>query len=86
MSFETKIKRFFRMMLSNPNSPRGLIIRAEILEEHANDAVNQYVDAENCEKQLLYAKCLRELAKKKLSPGENKDFINKYMRPPEVQT
>ena len=86
MSLETKVKRFFRMMLSNPNSPKGLIIRAEILEERANDAVNQYVDAEGCEKQLLYAKCLRELAKKQLSPRANKLYINKNFRPPEVQT
>lgn len=70
------LKRFIRMMITNPNSPEGLIIRAEKMEEEA-----EKLDGEFREKMILYARVLRELALKEFSPAQNKQFIRENLRP-----
>lgn len=65
------------MLFTPPNSSEGLIIRAEMLEEDAE----KLEDVELAEKKFLYAEVLRQLASKKLTSRENKEFIKENMRP-----
>ncbi len=66
------LKRFLRMMVTNPNSSNGLILRAEKLEEDGRK--------ENNENYILYAKVLRELASKNLPVHENRKWIRENLR------
>jgi len=64
------------MWFTDPNSCKGLRMRAEISEE---DAIKE--EGERKEETLLYAKCLRELAEKGWSVKQNVQFIEMYLRP-----
>jgi hypothetical protein len=60
------------MFVTNPNSPQGLIFRAELLEERFKlMGQDQY---------LFYAYALREIAAKKYPAWKNKELIKKYLR------
>jgi len=69
------IKKLLWMTFTNPNSPDGLIIRAEKLEEEA-----EKIDGEFRENMILYARALRELALKDFSPAQNKQWIRENLR------
>lgn len=70
------LRRILKMVYTPPNSSAGLIIRAEILE----DSTKKMRDAELIEKTFLYAEVLRQLAAKKLTPAENRNFIAENLR------
>lgn len=65
-------KRFFKMMVTDPNSSDGLLIRAEKLDEEYNKTKN--------ESYFYMAEILRELSLKKLTPYENKRWIKENVR------
>lgn len=69
-------RRLLRMLLCAPNSSKGLIIRAERLEDRSRKERN----AELSENGYLYAEILRQLAGKKLTPRENEKFIEENVR------
>lgn len=69
------LRRLFELMVTDVNSPRGLVIRAEKMEEDA-----EKVDGPVRRHYLLYARVLRELALKDFSPVQNKAFIRNYLR------
>lgn len=69
------LKRLLWMPFINPNSPDGLIIRAERLEEDA-----EKLDGELRENMIRYARVLRELALKGWVPAQNKAFIRENLR------
>ncbi|MBA7490891.1 hypothetical protein ES702_01434 [subsurface metagenome] len=71
MNLRKKIIMLLVHMITNPNSSKGLILRAESLEKKA-----EKIDGEKREKMLLYARCFRELSLKNLTIFENKQFIN----------
>lgn len=64
-----------RLLFTAPNSPEGLVIRAEIMEEET-----EKLDGETKEKMILYARVLRELALKGFSPAQNRAFIRENLR------
>ena len=65
-------RRFLKMMVTDPNSPDGLIIRAEKLEE-------DYLKT-NDESFFQYARVLRELASKNWPTSHNREWIRKNLR------
>ena len=67
--------RWVTFIFTDPNSPKGLVIRAEVMEEEA-----EKLDGEIREKKILYARVLRELALKEFSPAQNKAFIRENLR------
>jgi len=69
------IKKLLWMTFTNPNSPHGIIIRAEKLEDEA-----EKTDGELRENMILYARVLRELASKDFSPAKNKQWIRENLR------
>ncbi len=70
-----KLPRWVHFLFTNPNSPKGLLIRAEKLEEEA-----EKLDGEAREKRILYARVLSELALKDFSPAQNKQWIKENLR------
>lgn len=80
----TVLKLNYRRLIeifTDPNSPRGLAIRAEKLEEDA-----EKTDGRSREGMLMYARLLRELALKDWSPAKNKRWINENMRKGSMKT
>ncbi len=70
-----KIPRWIQFLYTYPNSPKGLVIRAEKLEEDA-----EKLDGEFRENMILYARVLRELALKEFSTTQNRQFIRENLR------
>ena len=70
-----KLPRWVNFLFTNPNSPKGLTIRAQKLEEDA-----EKLDGENREKMIIYSRVLRELALKDFSPAQNKHWISENLR------
>ncbi len=70
-----KIPRWIKFLYTDPNSPKGLVIRAEKMEEEA-----EKLDGEPREKMILYARVLIELALKDFSPAQNKQWIRENLR------
>jgi hypothetical protein len=62
----------WKMMNTAPNSPEGLIIRAERLEE--------FYKSGGRDNYLLMANCLRELAKKGWPAWKNRKWIKENLR------
>ncbi len=69
-------KRWIKFLYVNPNSPEGLIIRAEKIEEEAEKADNH----EERESYLLYGELLRQLASQNRSIWYNKKWIKENLR------
>jgi hypothetical protein len=69
------LRQWLTMLFTDPNSAKGLIIRAEKLEK---DALKP--NQPKKENLILYAKCLRELAKKNWTPKQNKKWIKENLR------
>ena len=67
--------KWVQFVFTDPNSPRGLVIRAESLEKEA-----EKLDGEDRESMILYARVLRELALKDFSPAQNKQWIRENLR------
>ena len=70
------IKRFLKQFITDPNSPEGLIMRAEVLEE---TAIKE--DPQQQEKTYLYAEVLRQLAAQNKPVEYNRRFIHEHLRP-----
>lgn len=70
-----RISRWVQFLFTDPNSLRGLVFRAEKMEEDA-----EKIDGEAREKMILYARVLRELALKDFSPAQNKQWIRENLR------
>ena len=62
--------RLLEIFLTNPNSSKGLIMRAEMLEEDSKDQTSELKVTYH-----LYARGLRMIAEKKLSVQENKKQV-----------
>lgn len=69
------LTNWVKFLFIDPNSPKGLVIRAERLEEDA-----EKLDGEFRENMILYARVLRELALKEFSPAQNRQFIRENLR------
>lgn len=70
-----KMPRWVQFFLTDPNSPEGLVVRAEKMEEDA-----EKLDGEGRENKILYARVLRELALKGFSSAQNRQFIRDNLR------
>ncbi len=70
-----KLSRWVQFLFTDPNSPEGLVFRAEKMEEDA-----EKLDGEGRENKILYARVLRELALKDFSPAQNRHFIRENLR------
>ena len=66
------IKRFFEMMITLPNSSKGVLIRAEkLVEEYKKTGDESFI---------LMAKVYAELASKNWPPWKNKQWIKENIR------
>jgi hypothetical protein len=71
-----KIPLWFEILFINPNSPKGLVIRAERMIKESDKPENKKYR----ENMRLYAKVLLELASKNWTAKENKQFIKIHLR------
>lgn len=71
-------RRWIAYLTVDVNSSKGLIIRAEKLEETAEKTR----DANQADKFYLYAEVLRLIASKNYPPYKNKSLIDEYLRRP----
>ncbi len=69
-------RRWIKFLYVNPNSPEGLIIRAEKIEGDAEKADNH----EERRSYLLYGELLRQLAYQNRSIAYNRKWIKENLR------